>query len=79
MNRKYLFAGFVVAAVLVVWRPVEKVKAAADATPLFVETTDAAGVTFTEMPAPDTPSGPMNGGGSPSVGLGRFEYEGYLA
>ena len=73
MNRKYLFAGLAVAAVFVVWRPVEKVKAAADATPLFVETTDAAGVTFTEMPAPDTPSGPMNGGGS----VGDFNKDGW--
>ena len=63
----------IVAAALVVWRPVEKAKAASNATPLFVETTDAAGVTFTEMPAPDTPSGPMNGGGS----VGDFNDDGW--
>ena len=63
----------IVAAALIVWRPVEKVKAAADATPLFVEKTDEAGVTFTEMPAPDVPSGPMNGGGS----VGDFNNDGW--
>ena len=73
MNRKYLLAGLIVTAALVVWRPVERVKAAPDVTPLFVETTDAAGVTFTEMPAPDTPSGPMNGGGS----VGDFNKDGW--
>src|SRR5215510_14515886 len=63
----------IVAAAVVVWRPVEKVKAAANATPLFVEKTNEAGVAFTEVPAADTPSGPMNGGGA----VGDFNNDGW--
>src|SRR5262245_2382386 len=73
IGRRLAIAATIVTAALVVWRPAERAKAAPSATPLFVETTDAAGVTFTEVPAPDTPSGPMNGGGS----VGDFNNDGW--